>query len=38
MTRNSETEIAWGAHIGGFIAGAAITYAIRRRLWMRLGV
>jgi membrane associated rhomboid family serine protease len=36
MTRNSETEIAWGAHIGGFIAGAAITYAIRRRLWMRL--
>jgi membrane associated rhomboid family serine protease len=37
MTRNSETEIAWGAHIGGFVAGAAITYAIRRRLWMRLG-
>lgn len=37
MTRDSETEIAWGAHIGGFIAGAAITYAIRRRLWMRLG-
>jgi membrane associated rhomboid family serine protease len=36
MTRNSETDIAWGAHIGGFIAGAAITYAIRRRLWMRL--
>jgi membrane associated rhomboid family serine protease len=27
-----KTEIAWGAHIGGFIAGAAITYAIRRRL------
>jgi hypothetical protein len=22
--------------VGGFIAGAAITYAIRRRLWMRL--
>jgi membrane associated rhomboid family serine protease len=36
MTRNSDTQIAWGAHIGGFIAGAAITYAIRRRLWMRL--
>jgi membrane associated rhomboid family serine protease len=34
--RNGETEIAWGAHIGGFIAGAAITYAIRRRLWLRL--
>ena len=36
MTRNSENDIAWGAHIGGFLAGAAITYAIRRRLWMRL--
>ena len=36
MSRNAETEIAWGAHIGGFIAGAAITHAIRRRLWMRL--
>jgi membrane associated rhomboid family serine protease len=36
MTRNSDSDIAWGAHIGGFIAGAAITYAIRRRLWMRL--
>ncbi len=36
MTRNTDSEIAWGAHIGGFIAGAAITYAIRRRLWMRL--
>jgi len=35
MTRNTDSEIAWGAHIGGFIAGAAITYAIRRRLWMR---
>ena len=37
MTRNTDSGIAWGAHIGGFIAGAAITYAIRRRLWMRLG-
>ena len=37
MTRSAETQIAWGAHVGGFIAGAAITYAIRRRLWMRLG-
>jgi membrane associated rhomboid family serine protease len=36
MSRNSESEIAWGAHVGGFLAGAAITYAIRRRLWMRL--
>lgn len=37
MSRNSESDIAWGAHVGGFVAGAAITYAIRRRLWMRLG-
>jgi membrane associated rhomboid family serine protease len=36
MTRNSDNNIAWGAHVGGFLAGAAITYAIRRRLWMRL--
>ena len=33
---NADTAVAWGAHIGGFLAGAAITYAIRRRLWMRL--
>jgi membrane associated rhomboid family serine protease len=32
----SDTAVAWGAHIGGFLAGAAITYALRRRLWMRL--
>ncbi|WP_373505035.1 rhomboid family intramembrane serine protease [Aestuariivirga sp.] len=31
-----DANIAWGAHIGGFLAGMAITYAIRRRLWMRL--
>ena len=36
MTRNSDSGIAWGAHVGGFLAGAAITYAIRRRLWLRL--
>jgi membrane associated rhomboid family serine protease len=32
----TQTGVAWGAHVGGFLAGAAITYAIRRRLWMRL--
>ena len=32
----AQTGVAWGAHVGGFLAGAAITYAIRRRLWMRL--
>ncbi len=31
-----EAGIAWTAHIGGFVAGAGLTYAIRRRLWMRL--
>jgi membrane associated rhomboid family serine protease len=36
MTHNSDSQIAWGAHVGGFLAGAAITYAIRRRLWLRL--
>jgi membrane associated rhomboid family serine protease len=34
---NAEAGIAWGAHIGGFLAGALITYAIRRRLFIRLG-
>lgn len=36
LTRNTDNDIAWGAHVGGFVAGAAITYAIRRRLWLRL--
>lgn len=37
INRNdSEASVAWGAHIGGFIAGVAITWAIRRRLYMRL--
>ncbi len=34
---NAEVSIAWGAHIGGFMAGAAITYMIRRRLMIRIG-
>ena len=33
----AEQGIAWGAHIGGFVSGAAITYAIRRRLLIRIG-
>ncbi len=33
---DAQTGVAWGAHVGGFLAGTAITYAIRRRLWMRL--
>ena len=34
---NPEASIAFGAHIGGFLAGLAITYAIRRRLMIRVG-
>jgi membrane associated rhomboid family serine protease len=33
----AETSVAWGAHIGGFLAGLAITYAFRHRLLMRVG-
>jgi membrane associated rhomboid family serine protease len=33
---SAEGGVAWGAHIGGFLAGLAITFAIRRRLWLRL--
>jgi len=33
---NPEAGVAWAAHVGGFVAGAGLTYAIRRRLWMRL--
>jgi membrane associated rhomboid family serine protease len=34
---DAETSVAWDAHIGGFLAGLAITYAIRRRLLLRVG-
>ena len=37
-TGDSGTSVAFGAHIGGFLAGLAITFAIRRRLWMRLSI
>ena len=33
---NPEAGIAWSAHVGGFLAGAGITYVLRRRLWLRL--
>ena len=36
-TGNSEVSVAWGAHIGGFLAGLAITSAIRHRLLIRIG-
>jgi len=34
---NNEVSVAWGAHIGGFLAGLAITFAIKRRLLIRIG-
>lgn len=34
---NEEVSVAWGAHIGGFLAGFALTFAIRRRLLIRVG-
>jgi membrane associated rhomboid family serine protease len=33
---NPEAGIAWAAHVGGFITGAGLTFALRRRLWLRL--
>lgn len=37
MTGESEVGVAWWAHIGGFLAGFAVTWAIRRRLLIRVG-
>jgi membrane associated rhomboid family serine protease len=34
---NNQVSVAWGAHIGGFLAGLAITFAIKRRLLIRIG-
>lgn len=37
MTQEGEVGVAWWAHIGGFLSGLAITWAIRRRLLIRVG-
>ena len=37
MTQDGEVGVAWWAHIGGFLSGLAITWAIRRRLLIRVG-
>lgn len=34
---SGDDEVAWWAHIGGFLAGFALTLAIRRRLLIRIG-
>ena len=36
MAQDSEVQVAFWAHIGGFVAGAALTWAIRRRLYLRM--
>ncbi len=37
MDQGGEISVAWWAHIGGFLGGLGITYAIRRRLYLRMG-
>jgi membrane associated rhomboid family serine protease len=37
MTQDGEVGVAWWAHIGGFLSGLAITWAIQRRLLIRVG-
>ena len=36
-SNDGEVQVAWWAHIGGFVAGFGLTFAIRRRLWLRMG-
>ena len=36
MTQGGEVQVAFWAHIGGFLAGLGITWAIRRRLFLRM--
>ncbi|MCB1377097.1 MAG: rhomboid family intramembrane serine protease [Alphaproteobacteria bacterium] len=37
LTEDGEVGVAWWAHIGGFLCGFGITWAIRRRLLIRVG-
>lgn len=37
MAQGGAVEVAFWAHIGGFLAGMAVTWAIRRRLLIRVG-
>jgi membrane associated rhomboid family serine protease len=34
---DGEVQVAWWAHIGGFLTGLGVTYALRRRLIVRVG-
>lgn len=35
MTSRDNVDVAWGAHIGGFIAGLVLTIVLRSRLFMK---
>ena len=37
MAKDGDLEVAWWAHIGGFLAGLAITFLLRSRLLIRPG-
>lgn len=37
LTGEKDVQVAWWAHIGGFVAGLAITFLLRSRLLMRIG-
>ena len=37
LAGGGDVEVAWWAHIGGFIAGLAITFVLRSRLLIRIG-
>jgi membrane associated rhomboid family serine protease len=37
LTGEDGLQVAWWAHIGGFMAGLAITFVLRSRLLIRIG-
>ena len=37
MTQDEAVQVAFWAHIGGFLAGFGLTWAVRRRLLIRVG-
>ena len=37
MAQGATAEVAWWAHIGGFVTGLAITFLLRSRLLIRIG-